>query len=315
MSISAFRGMKPFSQLIFSGFVIVVTFLIVMFLGMLVSIPLFGFDSFLAFQSGLNIQDVESLKLLKFLQVVQSIGLFILPPFIIAWLFHERINQYLLLNKNFTSASAVYIILLILFTLPLINFLGEWNSQMQFPEWASGLERWMKNAEERAEEITEAFLKTENIGGLMFNLFMIAVLPALGEELLFRGVIQRIFTQWTRNYHWGIWISSILFSALHMQFYGFVPRLLLGVLFGYLLVWSGTIWLPILAHFLNNAFAVVAMYLVDNKIINPEIEEIGSTTDGYFAVLLSVLVVSALMWMIRRDNFGREPVYVKQENG
>lgn len=315
MSISAFRGMKPFSQLIFSGFVIVVTFLIVMFLGMLVSIPLFGFDSFLAFQSGLNIQDVESLKLLKFLQVVQSIGLFILPPFIIAWLFHGRINQYLLLNKNFTSASAVYIILLILFTLPLINFLGEWNSQMQFPEWASGLERWMKNAEDRAEEITEAFLKTENIGGLMFNLFMIAVLPALGEELLFRGVIQRIFTQWTRNYHWGIWISSILFSALHMQFYGFVPRLLLGVLFGYLLVWSGTIWLPILAHFLNNAFAVVAMYLVDNKIINPEIEEIGSTTDGYFAVLLSVLVVSALMWMIRRDNFGREPVYVKQENG
>jgi|SRR5690554_1128911 len=315
MSISAFRGMKPFSQLIFSGFVIVVTFLIVMFLGMLVSIPLFGFDSFLAFQSGLNIQDVESLKLLKFLQVVQSIGLFILPPFIIAWLFHERINQYLLLNKNFTSASAVYIILLILFTLPLINFLGEWNSQMQFPEWASGLERWMKNAEERAEEITEAFLKTENIGGLMFNLFMIAVLPALGEELLFRGVIQRIFTQWTRNYHWGIWISSILFSALHMQFYGFVPRLLLGVLFGYLLVWSGTIWLPILAHFLNNAFAVVAMYLVDNKIINPEIEEIGSTADGYFAVLLSVVVVSALMWMIRRENFGREPVYVKQENG
>jgi uncharacterized protein len=107
---------------------------------------------------------------------------------------------------------------------PFINFIGGLNANMQFPDWLSGVENWMKNAEDKAAEITEAFLKVETVGGLAFNIFMIAFLPAIGEELLFRGVIQRIFTNWTRNYHWGIWISALLFSALHMQFYGFIPE-------------------------------------------------------------------------------------------
>src|SRR5690606_12250217 len=174
----------------------------------------------------------------------------------------------------------------------------------------SGMEEWMKNAEEQAEVLTEAFLKVDTTAGLMFNLFMIAVLPAIGEELLFRGVIQRIFTNWTRNHHWGIWISAILFSALHIQFYGFVPRMLLGVMFGYLLVWSGTIWLPILAHFCNNAFAVTAMYLIDNNVLDPGVEEIGSTSDSYYAVVLSVLMVTLFLWLIKKNNPGKEQEYI-----
>ena len=106
---------------------------------------------------------------------------------------------------------------------------------------SGGIEKWMKDAEESAAEITKAFLDVKTIPGLVFNVFMIAFLPAVGEELLFRGIIQRIFTDMTKSHHWGIWISAILFSAMHFQFYGFVPRVLLGALFGYLLVWSGSI--------------------------------------------------------------------------
>jgi membrane protease YdiL (CAAX protease family) len=177
---------------------------------------------------------------------------------------------------------------------------------MNFPEWLSGVEQWMKNAEENAAELTEVFLKVDSTGGLLFNLFMIALLPAIGEELLFRGVIQRIFTRMTQNIHWGIWISAILFSALHIQFYGFVPRMLLGVLFGYLLVWSGSMWLPVLAHFINNGFAVVAMYLIDKNVLNPQVEEIGSTSGSYYAAVLSLALVVIFMWLIKKENRGNE---------
>jgi uncharacterized protein len=310
MRVTAFRGMNPFSQLMFSAFVILVSFLVFMLLSMIAAIPLFGFDSLQSMPTLSNLDDPQNIRLLKFFQVVQSIGLFIVPPFILAWLFHDRVDDYLFLNRNISVNSSFMVIALIFFTLPLINFVGEWNNQMQFPEWLSGMEEWMKNAEDRAEEITEAFLKVETTGGLLFNLFMIAFLPAIGEELLFRGVIQRIFTNWTRSHHWGIWISAILFSALHIQFYGFVPRLLLGVLFGYLLVWSGSIWLPIIAHFFNNAFAVTAMFLIDKNILSPQVEEIGSRPGSYYAVILSFIIVAVLMWMIKKDNREKEPDYI-----
>jgi len=138
---------------------------------------------------------------------------------------------------------------------------------------------------------------------------MIALLPAIGEELLFRGVIQRIFIRWTKNSHWGIWIAAILFSALHMQFYGFIPRLLLGALFGYLLVWSGSMWLPIAAHFVNNAVAVIGMYMIDKGTINPEFEEIGSTGDSIYLSVISIAIVALLLWLIKREYKPAEDVH------
>ena len=84
-----------------------------------------------------------------------------------------------------------------------------------------------------------------------------AILPAIGEELLFRGVFQRLLTEWTRNIHWGIILAALLFSFFHFEFYGFLPRFLLGVFFGYLFVWTSSIWVPILAHFTNNFIIVV----------------------------------------------------------
>ncbi len=300
MAFTAFRGMRPFPQLMFAAFVIIVSFLLFMLVSLVVAVPLFGLDSLMSIPTVNNLNEPESIRMLKYFQVIQSIGLFIIPPFILGWLFHGKIAEYLLLDKGINIATVLLVGMLIIFALPLINFIGEWNNQMQFPEWLQGVERWMKNAEENAAELTEAFLKVETTGGLIFNLFMIAFLPAIGEELLFRGVIQRIFTKMTRNYHWGIWISAFLFSALHIQFYGFVPRLLLGVLFGYLLIWSGSMWLPVTAHFINNGFAVIAMYLVDKNIVNPKVEDIGATGSFYW-VIISLVLVILFMWLIRKE--------------
>lgn len=302
MIFTAFRDMKPLSQLMFSIFVVIASFMVFMVLSLIAAIPLFGLESMLSIPTIEEMDNPESIRILKYFQVVQSIGVFIFPPFVLAWLFHGKIAEYLCLNKpvNFTSVFLVFT--LSFAASPFVNFIGGLNQNMQFPEWLSGVENWMRNAEDKAAEITEAFLKVETAGGLAFNIFMIAFLPAIGEELLFRGVIQRIFTNWTRNYHWGIWISALLFSALHLQFYGFVPRMFLGVLFGYLLVISGSIWLPIIAHFINNGLAVIMMYLIDKQMLNPELEEIGSTTDSYYMAAISFMLIFAILLMLKRQN-------------
>jgi len=302
MAFTAFRDMKPFPQLLFSVFIILVSFLAFLVISLIIAIPLFGIDSLLNIPTINELNNAGSLAVLKYFQVIQAIGLFIIPPFILGWLYHGNIAEYLYLNKSFTGGSLLLVFVLMFFAAPFINFIGELNNSMVFPEWLSGIERWMKNAEENAATLTEAFLQVETIPGLAFNIFMIAFLPAIGEELLFRGVIQKIFTNMTRNHHWGIWISAILFSALHIQFYGFVPRVILGALFGYILVWSGSMWLPILAHFFNNAFAVIAYFLINKEMLNPELENIGSTASSYYLAAISLVLVVAFMWMLKRQN-------------
>lgn len=304
MAFTAFRGMRPLSQLMFSAFVIIICFLAFFLLSFAIAVPLFGMDAIL--NMGNLSGNGTSLHVLKFFQVVQAIGLFIVPPFILGWLFYGNSFDYLHLNKPFDGSSVILVLLLMFFAAPLINFVGEWNANMHLPEWMAGIENWMKNAEEKAAELTEAFLKVDSPAGLLFNIFMIAVLPAIGEELLFRGVVQRIFTSWTRNHHWGIWITAILFSAMHLQFYGFVPRMLLGALFGYLLVWSGSMWLPIIGHFLNNGFAVIAMYLIDKKLLSPEVEKLGSAEGSYYMAIVSLILVAVFLLLIKRQNSGEE---------
>ena len=314
MAFTAFRDMKPFSQLMFSIFVVITSFLAFLVVSLVIAIPFFGLDSMMSIPTMDELNNPESIRVLKYFQVVQSIGVFIVPPFILGWLFHGKISEYLSLNKTVTFESVLLVLVLSFAASPFVNFIGEINANMQLPGWLSGVENWMKNAEDKAAELTEAFLKVETTGGLLFNIFMVAFLPAIGEELLFRGVIQRIFTNWTRNYHWGIWISALLFSALHMQFYGFIPRLFLGVLFGYLLVWSGSIWLPIIAHFINNGVAVVAIYMIDKKLLSPEIEEIGTTSDSYYMAAVSFVLIIVFLLMIKRQNSRINPEYINQQN-
>lgn len=299
---SVFREMKPFSQLMFAIFVVVASFIVFMLISLVVAIPIFGFDSMMSIAGGIDVFSGENIALLKYFQVVQSVGVFIVPPFILAWLYCGEIAAYLQLNKTVTAQSVLLVLILGFSAIPVINLFGELNANMKLPEWLSGVENWIKTREDMASELTEKFLKVDSFGGYLFNLFMIAFLPAIGEELLFRGVVQRIFTNWTRSLHWGIWISAALFSALHFQFYGFIPRMLLGVMFGYLLVWSGSMWLPIIAHFINNGVAVTGMYLIDKGTIKPEFEEIGSTGDSIYFSIVSIAVVALLLWLIKREN-------------
>ena len=137
------------------------------------------------------------------------------------------------------------------------------------------------------------------VGSFLFNMMMIAVLPAIGEEIMFRGLIQRLLKEWLGNIHIAIFISALLFSAMHMQFYGFLPRMALGMVFGYLFYWTGSLWIPIFAHFIQNGMVVVVTYLGQRGIIGGDYENFG-TSDSMPVILLGLVISSIILFIIRK---------------
>ena len=238
---------------------------------------------------------------LKILQAANVIGTFILPVLIFAYLVSDQWKKYLLLDRNPGLLASLSVIFMIVLAQPWINFSVSLNEAMSLPDLLSGMESWMKEKEESAAQITEHFLYMENPGDLIVNVLLIGLSAALGEELFFRGLLQPFFQRKTGNKHVAVWVTAILFSAIHLQFYGFIPRMLLGALFGYLLVWSGSLWLPILAHFVNNAGAVLATYYFSENESGLRIDEVGSSSDDWLYLLLTApLLVMSIVVIYRR---------------
>jgi len=277
MERKAFNDDFPVAQLGMTILVALTSVFTFTLLALLFAVPLFGVSSGNLFDLT-NLSNPKNIPILKYIQIIQSTSLFIIPPIILGKIFIGNSTEYLHINRLPKINQMALVFLIMIVSLPVINLIAELNSMIKFPQFMSSIENYMQKAEKDAEAITEAFLRITTIKGLCINLLMIGVIPAIGEEFLFRGVLQRIFSNWTKSTHWGIIISALIFSAIHMQFYGFFPRFLLGALFGYLLVWSGSLWLPILAHFVNNALAVIAYYLVSIKIIDEKVVNIGSST-------------------------------------
>src|SRR2546428_7412146 len=234
-------------------------------IGLLLMPSLFGINILLNPEILSDYNNPDSIAALKMLQIIQAIALFIIPALVFPYFVGERADEYLKTDKKTNLLLVLLVIAIAFISSPFMELTARLNAQMHLPPFLKGLEDWMRIQEDSLSELTKAFLKMNSIGALLVNLVMIALLPAIGEEFLFRGVIQRIFIGWSKNVHWGIVLAAILFSAMHIQFYGFIPRMLLGVLFGYLFYWSENIWLPVLAHFLNNGTVVLFSYLFQNK--------------------------------------------------
>ena len=246
-----------------------------------------------------DLNNPDVIRSLKVLQVLSGgLGLFIIPAFAAAYFFDNAPAAYLRLKKSAALISIFLIVLILFFSMPFINWMVDINSSLQLPSAFSSLELWMKNSEEEAARLTEAFLQGDSIASLASNLFIVALLPALGEELFFRGILQKLFSQITKNNHIAILITATLFSAFHLQFYGFLPRMVLGVFLGYLLVWSGSLWLPIFAHFINNGAAVVLMFLQQQNKISFDPETVGTSPDEKIMLLSSIAITFFLIYLV-----------------
>lgn len=239
---------------------------------------------------------IISLGFLRTFQIINQIGIFIFPPIAFAWLISERPLNFLGISKP-RAGQMILAIIAVLSIAPVINVLVQWNEGLTLPHMFRGIENWMRNTEENAARLTENFLNAGNPADLALNLLMIGILPALGEELLFRpafiGVLKKMF----RNVHWPVMISAIVFSAFHLQFFGFFPRLVLGILMGYLYVWSGSLWVPALAHFVNNSVVVVVSWLFQNQYVEKnltDLEGAGSWPYVAISVVLTALVMTGV---------------------
>jgi len=185
----------------------------------------------------------------KFIHLFSAIGLFITPTLLYAYLCDFDLK----LRSNFSRQTLLLSIAIILLINPFISFIYEWNMSINIPDCLMVFDN-------NSENLTKHFLKMNTIGDLLFNFLVIAIVPALGEELLFRGYLQQKMSCLLGNSHVAIIITAILFSAIHMQIQGFFPRFFLGLVLGYLFYWSGSLSISIIIHLINNAIAITFAY-------------------------------------------------------
>lgn len=232
---------------------------------------------------------------MRLMQLLSAIGTFLFPSLVVAWLCSPSPAEYLCIKKIPDNKILLLVLASMFLMSPTITLTALLNKQMVLPSFMAPVENWMKAQEALAEQLTNMLLAGNGMMNLLANLLVIAVMAGITEEFLFRGALQRIIGKWTSNHHIVIWTAAIIFSAFHMQFYGFLPRMLLGAYFGYLLYWSKNIWIPVFAHFVNNAFAVISMSddrLKENEFIT------GDISDTYLLPYSALAIVTLLLFYL-----------------
>ncbi len=292
-----FAKRTPAVQFLVLLLLVVSSAMFTFFVGILVAMPFFGTDVLNSLAAAGDLTIDKDIAMMKYFQVVSQLGVFIVPSLLFSFLVSRNILSYLRIDQQPASISILLTILLVFSIMPAIHWLVEQNEGLHLPDFLSRIEEWMKSNEEDALKITEAFLSTTSISGVMANILMIGLLAAVGEELLFRSLFIRLFEGLLKNVHIAVVVSALLFSAFHFQFFGFLPRFALGLLFGYLFVWSGSVWLPILAHFANNASAVLIYYFINTGRIQSDAEQFGAN-DNMLRLIVSVLVSIAFLALI-----------------
>lgn len=206
--------------------------------------------------------NLETLNAFKIIQVFSQIGTFLIPALILPVMLF-KVNPYKFTGLLGRSSWQLYLLGALTFyaLFPVIEFIIQLNQRMSLPGFMQGLEAWMKEKEAGQGKLTMYLMHMPTFGHFLSNVFVVAVMPAIAEELFFRGFLQRTFYSWWRKKHVAVILSAIIFSAIHIQFFGFFPRMFLGMLLGYLLIWTGDLKLSIFVHFLNNFTSLLVAYL------------------------------------------------------
>ena len=188
---------------------------------------------------------------LKYMVSMNQIFTFLIPGLVVSWVAYKKNwKEYLFIDK---FPHLKYVMLGILITLssyPFVQFSYWINQQIPLPDTFIQME-------DSTAEMLKSMLAFDSPFELILNVLIVAVLPAFAEEIVFRGILQKNFEWLFKNGHLAVWISAIIFSGIHMQFEGFLPRVVLGALLGYLFYYSKNLWIPIIAHFFNNALTLM----------------------------------------------------------
>jgi membrane protease YdiL (CAAX protease family) len=277
--------MHPALQLLTFTGIFLIVLAIGNIIGAAIATALYGIDTVMGIVQ-LNLASPNVIHALWIIQIAGTTLPILAAPVFFDFVIVKEPAEYIKPGINFNWALLLLVFAIMFISSPLIEILSNINQKMVLPPFL----KWMRDSEDNAQKLTNIMLQMKTVWSMLFNLFLVGFLTAVAEEVMFRGCLQTIFTRWTKNTHAAIWITAILFSAFHMEFFGFLPRMLLGALFGYFVAWSGSIWPAIWAHFINNGTAVVVTYLYQHKKIgfNPDDQHVFNNA-GYIFSLLIVL--------------------------
>ena len=283
--------------------------LIVTLMGFMIIGPLIGFFIAWPFSGYSLLEFVEKLTNpigdpgMKIPQFIVQAGATFIGLLVVPYLYAvgvEKINPRDFFKGKITGLTLLVTFGIVIFFTGFNSVIIEWNSKISFPEFMKGFETWARKTEDLGAAITKYLTQFDSVGQFIIALTVIAVFGGIAEEFVFRGLLQPALYRTTKNIHVAIWISAILFSALHMQFFGFVPRVLLGALFGYLYYWSGNLAVPMFAHFINNALSVIAIYLVQKKVTDLDME--STEAMPLPTVIIFTLLAAALLFYFKKQS-------------
>lgn len=218
-----------------------------------------------------------------------------------AWFYWIKIEKKSWKDLNFDKVPALPVFGMVVLTqIAFMGFNGwlqELNQGISFPESMRGLEALLKGMEDKLAETTKFFTDFTSFWQFLLAFLVIAVIAGVGEELIFRGLIMRKLLLGTGNPHIAIWVSAFIFAVIHFQFYGILPRMMLGVLFGYFYLWTGNIRVPIFAHIFNNGLAITIMYLHNIGIVKTDLETMDDVPLSI--VGFSLIATIGLMFLLK----------------
>lgn len=273
------------------------------FLGSTLAIRIFGVsrEAITGFAPGTP-RDVESA--FKLMQAFSAVGAFIIPAWALSRFLGQSFGRFTGFTRDVYAPLVGLAVLSLIAAQPFVDWLQQFNAGLSLPASMEEVQKSMEEMEERAMRFTMGFLEMRGLGDLLVNTLVIAVIPAVGEEIFFRGLLQRRIQLWSGHPHLAIWMAAIIFSAVHLQFFGFLPRMFLGAVFGYLFYFGGNLWYPVAAHFVNNFGALAVVYFSEDA--GPE--AINQPMDiPHIGNIISLLVLIAIIFGFRAYSKRRKP--------
>lgn len=271
--------------------------------GMLIFTSLGELIVLLVYHTPSMLEASDPVTAIRISQMLTTIGAFLLPSLLFAYCQDRQWFNYNSANRLAPQSMVNMVLILSVTLLPVVGVLSAFNQNIMPQEGA--VAEFMRNLEDAADNILSLVTCQRSSWDLICNILIFAVLAGICEEFFFQGALQPLLTKWSQNPHIGVVLTALIFSALHFQFYGFIPRFLLGVYLGYLLYWSGSLWLPVLAHVLHNALSLMVDYTLQGRGIDTDslqyTEVRGSLPLAATCALVSAMAI-VFLWRTHRDS-------------
>jgi membrane protease YdiL (CAAX protease family) len=255
-----------------------------------------GIDLFVPLDT--NSTNPQMIIFLRGLLLLQFLGLFLLPSLLFAYVSDPKPVRYLGMKQPQKQIFWILAIVVMFAAIPMVEYIGALNQKMHL---GPDTQKWMKGMEEEAAKQIQFMLAKHTVGELLTNLVFISLFAGIGEELFFRGILQRMFIRAFKNPWMGIVFTAAMFSAFHFQFFGFFPRLALGVVLGAIYWYSGSIWAAIIAHFIYDGFIIVLAYFNPSLVTNPD-ESIMSANNLLPLGIVSLIATVFLLWQMKKNS-------------